>query len=78
MNRQKGPEALHLIVTPNHECVAEEFLRDLEAAWEAVRNRPGEGSETRIPMLYGGTAGSGGDADARERAFTDLEGRYAV
>ncbi len=45
LDRQTGPAALHLMVSPAHERVADRFLEDLRAA--VVHHGPSKGAEAR-------------------------------
>ncbi len=45
LDRQKGPDALHLMVSPEHEKVADAFLADLRAA--VASHGPARGKEAR-------------------------------
>ena len=45
LDRQTAPPALHMMVTPNHAKVADQFLADLEAA--AATQAPARGKEAR-------------------------------
>ena len=61
MDRQRQPDTLHMIATPNHESAVEPFLADLAAALAAAA--AGSGTERRQAMLYGVTADIPPDAD---------------
>ena len=50
LDRQKGPDALHLMVSPLHARIADTFLGDLREA--VARHGPSRGREAR----YGGPA----------------------
>lgn len=70
MDRQRNPDALHMIATPNHEQAVEPFLADLRAAADAVRAAgPARQAARGEAMLYGvtGDVPVGGDAVAALR-----------
>lgn len=51
-DRQQHPTALHLMITPAHEAVVDEYLSDLRACVDHVRRHPEEASPGRAAM-YG-------------------------
>ena len=51
VERLQRPKNLHLVVTPNHESVAGQFLIDLREASDEVRDQPA--TESGEPAIYG-------------------------
>jgi len=51
IERLQRPKNLHLVVTPNHAKVVDQFLADLRACADEVRDRPA--TESGEPALYG-------------------------
>ena len=51
IERLQRPKNLHLVVTPNHESVADQFLTDLREASDEVRDQPA--TESGEPAIYG-------------------------
>jgi glutamate/tyrosine decarboxylase-like PLP-dependent enzyme len=45
LDRQSNPDALHMMVTPNHARIADEFLRDLRESVQ--RHAPSRGKQAR-------------------------------
>lgn len=78
INRQNDPPSLHVVVTPNHAPVVEEFLSDLEKALNAVLAQPRAAKTTSKPILYGGTADFDDEAAAKELMVSTIENYYRV
>ncbi len=55
VDRQRSPDAIHLIVTPNHEQAVRRFLDDLAAVAEVEAHQPSH-TESGSAVLYGVTA----------------------
>ncbi len=51
IERLQRPKNLHLVVTPNHATVADQFLTDLREASDEVRDQPA--TESGGPAMYG-------------------------
>ena len=51
IERLQRPKNLHLVVTPNHAGVADQFLSDLREASDEVRDQPA--TESGEPAIYG-------------------------
>ena len=51
IERLQRPKNLHLVVTPNHAKVVDQFLADLRECADAVRDQPA--TESGEPALYG-------------------------
>jgi hypothetical protein len=66
MDRQRRPDSLHMIATPNHEQSVEPFLRDLRNAVVAERSAPKSGKEKGVTTLYGVTSHIPDSADPAE------------
>lgn len=64
IDRQSDPDCIHLVVTPGHAAVADEFLADLAAAHAGAPARPAGGSDRAF--VYGVTSEvpAGGDVTA--------------
>ncbi|MDX2422344.1 MAG: aspartate aminotransferase family protein, partial [Amphritea sp.] len=78
VNRQNHPRSLHMIATPNHVQVVEEFLADLREALENERRQPSEHQGKRGALLYGGTANIGDSSDLVETALSKLDELYRI
>lgn len=52
VDRQQLPDAIHLMINPNHAAIVEEYLRDLADSVETVRAHPELGSQGNA-ALYG-------------------------
>ena len=78
INRKNQPDSLHMIATPNHASVVDEFLADLGMALEAEQEHPSQGGARRSAMLYGGSEEIGVAQDLRELAFSRLESFYSL
>ncbi|MGD8320081.1 MAG: aminotransferase class V-fold PLP-dependent enzyme [Gemmatimonadota bacterium] len=72
LDRQVRPDSIHLVVTPQHEAVVDEFLRDLAAATRDVAAR-GEQSLAGSSTLYGVTAAVSDTADPRSAVIAAME-----
>ncbi len=51
LERLQRPKNLHLVITPNHAGVADQFLADLREASDEVRDQPA--TESGEPAIYG-------------------------
>ena len=70
-DRQQKPASLHLMVTPAHEPVVDDFLRDLR---EAVRKvKAGEQAPGGRAAVYGALDKMDDRAPVREAVFGTLE-----
>jgi sphinganine-1-phosphate aldolase len=78
INRRNQPDSLHMIATPNHAPIIDEFLADLGKALEAETEQPHQGGARRSAMLYGGTENIEAAQDVRELAFSRLESFYSL
>jgi glutamate/tyrosine decarboxylase-like PLP-dependent enzyme len=78
MDRQKNPDCLHMIVTPNHSQSVEPFLEDLrDGAAEERRNptRLARGEET---MLYGVTSNVPANVNLQNFIRTHMDEMYTI
>ncbi len=66
MDRQRRPDSLHMIATPNHEHSVEPFLRDLGEVVEEESSAPKSGKGDGTAMLYGVTSHIPASADPAE------------
>jgi glutamate/tyrosine decarboxylase-like PLP-dependent enzyme len=64
MDRQRRPDALHMIATAHHEPAVEPFLADLRLAVEEERRAGPSETPAGETLLYGVTAEIPGGADA--------------
>ena len=78
INRKNQPDSLHMIATPNHASVVDEFLADLGTALKAEQEHPHQERASRSAMLYGGTENIGAAQDIKELAFSRLESFYSL
>jgi glutamate/tyrosine decarboxylase-like PLP-dependent enzyme len=78
MDRQKSPDCLHMIVTPNHAQAVKPFLDDLRDVASRERREPTQSSEMREAMLYGVTADVPADADLDSFIRTHMDEMYLV
>jgi glutamate/tyrosine decarboxylase-like PLP-dependent enzyme len=77
LDRQKNPDCLHVIVTPNHGQAVKPFLSDLREAAEQVRRKSlGDRQEQQCAMLYGVTADVPADADLQSYLFAHMDNLY--
>ena len=56
IDRQREPDAIHVIVTPNHRQAVDPFLADLAQSLAEERERPADGDGHGEALLYGVTA----------------------
>lgn len=78
INRKNQPDSLHMITTPNHASVVDEFLADLGKALKAEHKYPRQDGARRSAILYGGTEDIGAAQDAQELALSRLESFYSL
>ena len=78
INRKNQPDSLHMIATPNHASVVDEFLADLGTALKAEQEHPSQRGARRSAMLYGGSENIGAAQDLKELAFSRLESFYSL
>ena len=78
ITRKNHPDSLHMIATPNHAAVVDEFLTDLGKALKAEHEHPRQDGARRSAMLYGGTEDIGAARDVQELAFSRLESFYSL
>jgi len=64
LNRQANPEAIHMIVTPRHEPVVDEFLADLGEAVAEAERIADNGQPAPPAAVYGLAVGGGSAARA--------------
>jgi glutamate/tyrosine decarboxylase-like PLP-dependent enzyme len=76
LDRQKSPDCLHMIVTPNHGQAVEPFLSDLREAAEQVRRKPLSDRKKQHAMLYGVTADVPADVDLQGYLFGYMDNLY--
>lgn len=74
IDRQSGPDCLHLIVNPTHHDVVGEFLADLAEAYHAApRRAPGRRPS---PVVYGVTSHVPTEGDVGANILDQMEDRY--
>lgn len=78
VNRLNCPPSLHLVVTPNHITVVDEFLVDLKNAIDAESREPTKNTPEQGAILYGGTAKFDADVNVMELLLSKLEDNYAL
>ncbi|MGD9187077.1 MAG: aminotransferase class V-fold PLP-dependent enzyme [Desulfobacteraceae bacterium] len=76
LDRQKNPDCLHMIVTPNHEQAVKPFLADLREAAEQVRRKPLSDGQKQHAMLYGVTADVPADGDLQSYLYAHMDNLY--
>ena len=74
IDRQRNPDCIHLIATPNHAQSVIPFLTDLKSAVDAELRNPTVSNKDKTTMLYGVTASvpDDGDLDAFMRRSIDV------
>ncbi len=77
INRQNNPSSLHMIATPNHAAIIDEFLSDLKNAIKVEKKRPPKSIE-RKAILYGGTENTNTSLDITKLAVERLEKTYSL
>ena len=70
IDRQRRPESIHLIVTPNHEQAVQPFLKDFNDAVEEEKRNPTQRQEQSEAMLYGVTGKSFSSGRSRKNLAT--------
>ncbi len=78
VNRMNCPPSLHVVVTPNHKAVVDEFLVDIGNALEAEDREPTKSAIPQGAILYGGTAKFDADTNIRELMLSRLENNYIL
>jgi glutamate/tyrosine decarboxylase-like PLP-dependent enzyme len=78
LDRQKNPDCLHMIVTPNHRQAVKPFLSDLREATEQGRSRSISDGEKQHAMLYGVTADIPADVDLQGYLFAHMDNLYQL
>ena len=78
VNRQNHPPSLHLVVTPNHADVADEFLGDLAIAVDAENREPNAPVVDERAILYGGTRKIPSGSDDKEIMYSRIENLYKL
>jgi glutamate/tyrosine decarboxylase-like PLP-dependent enzyme len=73
IDRQSGPDCLHLIVNPVHAQVADAFLADLAGAYGTA---PAVGSRRSSTVVYGVTSHVPADGDVEETILRHMEMHY--
>ncbi len=76
MDRQRRPDSLHMIATPNHQQAVEPFLRDLREAVDAERSAPLSAEARGAAMLYGVTSSAPASGDPAEFMRQQIGKRY--
>ena len=73
IDRQRNPDCIHLIATPNHAQSVTPFLSDLKSSVDAELRDPTTSDKNKTSMLYGVTATvpDDGDLDAFMRRSID-------
>jgi glutamate/tyrosine decarboxylase-like PLP-dependent enzyme len=78
LDRQKAPNCLHMIVTPNHRQAVKPFLTDLRKAAEEERSKSISDEPKKQPMLYGVTSDIPADVDLRSYLFAHMDNLYQL
>jgi glutamate/tyrosine decarboxylase-like PLP-dependent enzyme len=78
LDRQKKPNCLHMIVTPNHAQAVESFLMDLQAAATEERQNPSKPEQRKKVMLYGVTSNVPEDADLKNHISAHMDDLYKL
>lgn len=78
INRQNNPDALHMIVTINHEAVVDEFLSDLEKATVSVSKLPLDANSGKSAVLYGGAETLAQSTSINTAAIQRIEDSYKL
>jgi glutamate/tyrosine decarboxylase-like PLP-dependent enzyme len=78
LDRQKNPDCLHMIVTPNHGPAVKPFLSDLRKAAEQERSTSVCDGPKQQVMLYGVTADIPADADLQRYLVTHMDNLYQL
>lgn len=72
IDRQSSPDSLHLIVSPTHIPVVDDFLSDLSAAFDEA----GPKTSAKRTSVYGVTSRVPAAGSVRDAILDDLEQRY--
>ena len=72
VERLQRPKNLHLVVTPNHASVADQFLSDLREASDEVRDQPA--TESGEPAMYGALESIQDTANVRDLILNFIDG----
>jgi glutamate/tyrosine decarboxylase-like PLP-dependent enzyme len=78
IDRQKNPDCLHLIVTPNHAQSVEQFIKDLENSAAKERENPRSIGKGQEAMLYGVTADAPANVDLEDFVSTHMDRVYEI
>lgn len=78
LDRQKAPDCLHMIVTPNHAQAVKPFLSDLRKAAAQVRRTSFSNGQKRHAMLYGVMADVPADGDLQRYLFEHMDDLYQL
>ncbi|MGD9247268.1 MAG: aminotransferase class V-fold PLP-dependent enzyme [Desulfobacteraceae bacterium] len=76
LDRQKNPDCLHMIVTPNHGQAVKPFLSDLREAAALERRKSLYDGKKQQAMLYGVTSDVPADVDLQSYLFEHVENLY--
>jgi glutamate/tyrosine decarboxylase-like PLP-dependent enzyme len=78
LDRQRNPDCLHMIATPNHAQAVEPFLAALEEVTAQERQNPRKTDKYRHTMLYGVTADIPAGFDLRGYMNAHLDNQYQL
>lgn len=78
LDRQKKPNCLHMIVTPNHAQTVESFLMDLQEAATVEWRNPSKPEQRKEAMLYGVTSNVPEDADFQNHISSHMDDLYKL
>jgi glutamate/tyrosine decarboxylase-like PLP-dependent enzyme len=78
LDRQKDPDCLHIIVTPNHRQALKPFLSDLQKATEQERSKSISDGQKQHAMLYGVTADIPAGVDLQSYLFAHMDDLYQL
>jgi glutamate/tyrosine decarboxylase-like PLP-dependent enzyme len=76
INRQNNPESLHMIVTPNHLQVINDFLEDLRKSVMEEHDNPSGAVSSEYNVIYGGSAERINANNLAEYLYKKLESNY--
>lgn len=78
IDRQRNPDCIHLIATPNHAQSVTPFLTDLKSAVDAELRNPTVSDKDKTSMLYGVTASVPDDGDLDGFMRRSIDAGYSV
>ncbi len=78
LDRQRNPDAIHMIATPNHAQAVEPFLSDLRRAVEEELANPLAMDPAQQTALYGVTTRASADSDVEASMRAEMRERYRL